>query len=102
MNISCGVYGEPESDENPLYVCHHCGMPVCERHGWTVPADDAFHASDDPVSRAAMHCPRCASEYHSGATRYHGWTDPRAARVARQSGALWHVRPDDGGAGAGR
>lgn len=102
MNVSCGVYGEPESDEKPLYVCHHCGMPVCEQHGWTVASDDAFDASDDPVPRSAMHCPRCVSEYHPMTVRYHGWTDPRLARVARQPGVVWHVRQENGDAGAGR
>ena len=85
MNVICGVNGEPWDDSNPLYVCHHCGMPVCAQHGWTVAADDAFDDSNAPVSRTAMHCPQCADEYHRGATRYHGWMDPKLPQAARRA-----------------
>jgi hypothetical protein len=77
MNVICGVNGETWQ-EAEIFVCHHCGMPVCTRDGVTIANDDAFDASHAPVSRAAMHCPTCAEEYHRGGARYHGWTDPRA------------------------
>lgn len=85
MNVICGVNGEPWQ-EVELFVCHHCGMPVCARDGVTIAADDAFDATEEPVSRAAMHCPSCAEGYHRGAARYHGWTDPKRAQVAPQPG----------------
>jgi hypothetical protein len=85
MNVICSVNGEQWDGRTPLYVCHHCGMPVCEQHGWTVGSDDDFDASDAPVSRAAMHCPGCAEEYHRGAHRYHGWTDPKAVPSAARA-----------------
>lgn len=77
MNVICGVNGEPWQQVE-LFLCHHCGMPVCAKDGVTIAADDAFDASPEPVSRAAMHCPACADEYHRGASRYHGWTDPKS------------------------
>jgi hypothetical protein len=91
MSVTCGVNSETETVSHPMFACHHCGMPVCERHGWVVTADDAFDdgsgqrsrdASDKStrvshmsVSRVAMHCPKCADEFHKGADRHHGWTD---------------------------
>jgi hypothetical protein len=80
MNVVCGVNGESWGRDTPLYVCHHCGMPVCAKDGVTIAADEAFDASDAPMTRAAMHCPGCANEYHRGARRYTGWVDPRAAQ----------------------
>jgi hypothetical protein len=81
VNVICGVNGE-SWQEAELFLCHHCGMPVCARDGVTIAADDAFDVSQEPVSRAAMHCPSCADEYHRGAARYHGWTDPKRVQVA--------------------
>jgi len=90
MILKCGVNGEDREDRL-IYVCHHCGMPTCEDHGWIVSADDAFDDSNAPVSRAAMHCPDCVEEYHKGAAQHHGWADPRlmqpAATSARQAQA---------------
>lgn len=92
MSVACGVNSEAEALNHPMFACHHCGMPVCEQHGWVVTADDAFDdgsaqrsgdTGDGPrvsVPRAAMHCPRCADEFHKGADRHHGWTDPRPQR----------------------
>lgn len=85
MNVICGVNGETWQQVQ-LFLCHHCGMPVCAEHGVTIGADDAFDASQEPVSRAAMHCPACAEAYHRGAGRYHGWSDPRAAPRAAGAG----------------
>jgi len=96
MNVSCGVNSEAETAARPMFVCHHCGMPVCEEHGWVVTADDAFDDGSGqrsrgtreisaPVSRAAMHCPRCAEEFHKGADRRHGWAPPWAQQVGSQA-----------------
>ena len=52
MNVSCGVNGEPWTAENPLYLCHHCGMPVCLQHGRVIGADDAFAASDAALTKS--------------------------------------------------
>lgn len=95
MSVTCGVNSEAETAEHRMFACHHCGMPVCEQHGWIVSIDEAFddgsgqQVSDGSdtnalVSRAAMHCPRCADEIHRGADRHNGWTDtrPEAPRVA--------------------
>jgi hypothetical protein len=87
MNVVCGVNGEPWKEDNPLFVCHHCGMPVCQADGLTVGADDAFDASDRPVHRAAMHCPQCASENHPRARTYSGWIDPKAQQAVARTAA---------------
>jgi hypothetical protein len=84
MNVICSVNGEQWDRRTPLYVCHHCGMPICAQHGLTIGADDAFDASDSPVSRAAMHCPACAEKHHRGVQWYHGWTDPKSVAPAVQ------------------
>ena len=42
MSVTCGVNSEAETADHPIFTCHHCGMPVCEQHGWVVTADDAF------------------------------------------------------------
>jgi hypothetical protein len=77
MILKCGVDSVAETPAFPVYVCHHCGMPICEQHGWVLPADDGFDESSTPVSRAAMHCPDCAAEKHKNAAKRHGWADPR-------------------------
>lgn len=88
MKLKCGVRGEPESDERPVFVCHHCGKPVCEEHGWVVAADDAFEASEEPVPRPAMHCPECVAQYHPRTSgRRRGWLISQPRAVAGQ-GAL--------------
>jgi hypothetical protein len=94
VKLKCGVHAESESDTRPIFVCHHCGMPVCEEHGWVVVADDAFDPEEEPVPRSAMHCPECITEYHPrGASKRRGWTVSRpraaadlAARVIAQPG----------------
>jgi len=83
MSVKCGN-GEDIADLL-IFVCHHCGMPVCEEHGWVLSADDAFDDSNTPVSRAAMHCRDCVEEYHKGVAKHHGWADPRLT----QSTAAW-------------
>jgi hypothetical protein len=82
VKLRCGVNAERESETRPIFVCHHCGMPVCEEHGWVLLTDDAFDEAEEPVSRSAMHCPECAGDYHPrGASRRRGWGVrlPRAA-----------------------
>lgn len=49
MNVRCGVNGEALG-ESQLSLCHHCGMPVCEQHGWVVVSDDAFAGSAEAVT----------------------------------------------------
>lgn len=80
MILKCGN-GE-DRDDGSIFICHHCGTPVCEEHGWVVSADDAFDDTSTPVRRAAMHCRDCVEEYHRGAGKHHGWTDPRLTQSA--------------------
>jgi len=84
MSVKCGN-GENLADRLIL-VCHHCGMPMCEEHGWILSADDAFDDSNTPVSRAAMHCRDCAEDYHKGAAKHHRWPDPRLAQPTTHTG----------------
>jgi hypothetical protein len=87
MSLKCGN-GE-DIEDHLIFVCHHCGMPLCEEHGWVVSADDAFDDSNIPVSRAAMHCRDCVEEHHRGLAKHHGWADPRLTQsVARAWTAL--------------
>jgi hypothetical protein len=52
MTLKCTVDGTRESEDRPIFVCHHCGRPLCEEHGWVVIADDAFDGSaEDPGRR---------------------------------------------------
>lgn len=102
MNVKCGINGESRH-VSQIFLCHHCGMPVCEEHGWVVVADDAFAdtavapaAPPVPVSppmapgqpgpapriaatmpRPAMHCRDCMERFHKRAPKRHGWADPR-------------------------
>jgi hypothetical protein len=74
VKLKCGVHAERESETRPIFICHHCGMPVCEEHGWVVLADDAFSEVEEPVSTAAMHCPECVAAFHPrGASKRRGW-----------------------------
>ncbi|GAA0726976.1 hypothetical protein GCM10010199_39020 [Dactylosporangium roseum] len=41
MNVNCGINGESRH-VSQIFLCHHCGMPVCAEHGWVVVSDDAF------------------------------------------------------------
>jgi hypothetical protein len=89
MTIKCGINGEALA-EPQIFLCHHCGMPVCEQHGWIVAADDAFADSatefsparfGEPTSRVkaprpAMHCRNCAERFHKSAVKRHGWAEP--------------------------
>jgi hypothetical protein len=85
VKLKCGVHAERESETRPIFVCHHCGMPVCEEHGWVVLADDAFDEAEEPVPRSAMHCPECAAEYHPrGAGKRRGWIVRLAGTAAGQ------------------
>jgi hypothetical protein len=104
MNVKCGINGETQHVSR-IFLCHHCGMPVCEEHGWVVVADTAFAdtavapsappvpvgppaAAGRPVPaqllritatvpRPAMHCRDCVDRFHKGAPKRHGWADPR-------------------------
>jgi hypothetical protein len=85
VELKCGVHADRESATRPIFVCHHCGMPVCEEHGWVIATDGAFDASEEPVSRSAMHCPKCADQYHPrGANKRHGWGMIRPRPVVGQ------------------
>jgi hypothetical protein len=79
MMLKCGLGGEEQSDQL-IFVCHHCGMPVCDAHGWVVLADDAFDDSHQPVPRAAMHCRDCVEDYHKNAHKQHGWLAPASSK----------------------
>ena len=62
MILKCAERGEVESETQPIFVCHHCGMPVCGTCG-TVLDDDDFDDSEEPLGRAAVHCTTHA-RYH--------------------------------------
>ncbi|GAA2632947.1 hypothetical protein GCM10010399_76650 [Dactylosporangium fulvum] len=51
MNVNCGINGESRH-VSQIFLCHHCGMPVCEEHGWVVVADDAF--ADSAAAPSAL------------------------------------------------
>ena len=85
MKVSCGVNGEPWTDENPLFLCHHCGMPVCLRHGKIIGSDEVFAPTEKADYRAAMHCPTCARDHPGGKKAYSGsWIDPRMKEEAER------------------
>jgi hypothetical protein len=91
MTLKCTVDGRPEeAPHHVIFVCHHCGRPVCEQHGLVVPADGAFDASGEEPDRtpqsgahparrpqAAMHCKQCTEKHHRGERAHPGWADPR-------------------------
>jgi hypothetical protein len=94
VKLKCGVHAERESENRPIFVCHHCGMPVCEEHGWVIVVDDAFDDVEGPVSRSAMHCPECTAEYHPrGVSKRHGWVVIRPRAAADQE-ALATTQPE--------
>ncbi len=64
MILKCAQHGEEESASNPIYLCHHCGKPVCRQHGSLLADDDDFAPSDGPLTSSAMHCPECI-RHHS-------------------------------------
>jgi hypothetical protein len=85
VNLKC-MNGEDIKDD-AILVCHHCGMPVCQQHGWTVATDDAFGDSNTPISRISMHCRECMEEYHKGLVRQRGWPTTTVAQPPSQAGA---------------
>lgn len=84
MRLKCGVHAEWETDSRPVFVCHHCGRPVCEEHGWVVLADDAFSEAEEPMPRSAMHCPGCVTSFHPrSASKRRGWVIRRPPAVGQ-------------------
>ena len=99
VKLKCGVHAERESETRPIFVCHHCGMPVCEEHGWVVLADDAFEETEEPMARSAMHCPECAAEFHPrGASKRRGWVIKRPAAAAGEAPGIAPAAPPAYGA----
>ncbi|GIF78556.1 hypothetical protein [Asanoa siamensis] len=112
MNVNCGINGESRH-VNQIFLCHHCGMPVCDEHGWVVAVDDAFAANSESSSalpaqaiaarftlrtaesapRPAMHCRDCVERFHKGAQRRHGWADPGPAAAAAAAARPGLARP---------
>jgi hypothetical protein len=107
MTLKCTVDGRPEGPGHVIFVCHHCGRPLCEQHGWVVSADDAFDDSgEEPDGRTtqsagrparrpqpAMHCKLCVDENHPRARPHPGWADPREAqRTAPEPQAVQAAR----------
>lgn len=84
VKLKCGVHADLESETRPIFVCHHCGMPVCEEHGWVMLTDDAFDESGEPMPRSAMHCPDCAAYHPRSASKRHGWGIIRPRAMAGQ------------------
>jgi hypothetical protein len=90
MTLKCTADGRIESQGHPVSVCHHCGRPVCEQHGWVVSADDAFDDSPEESGRRmpqpAMHCKQCVDAHHLRAYKHPGWTDPKEVQPQWQQG----------------
>lgn len=98
MTLKCTVDGRPEDRDHVISVCHHCGRPICEQHGWVVSADDAFDDSGEEPDRrtpqsavhpakrpqSAIHCKQCVDKDHPRARSHPGWTDPREVPRAAQ------------------
>jgi hypothetical protein len=122
MALTCAVNGEPETRVHPIFVCHHCGKPVCADHGWVVPADYAFEDSGEDageslwhrvfhwrewrrkrVPQSAMHCAECQKEHHKTEYAHNGWEAPKAvkhaasAQAARERWAAQEPRPGQPG-----
>ena len=72
MAWECAERGEDEDEGGAVFVCHHCGKPLCRRHGRKL-ADDAFGAADPHNERTAVHCSGCKREFH-----------PRGSDIASQ------------------
>lgn len=75
MKLKCAQRGDMESESNRIFLCHHCGKPVCEEHGELVEDDGAFADSDFPLSISAMHCPECAG-HHGRKDGWRAWAAP--------------------------
>lgn len=101
MVLTCAVNGEPEAPTHPIFICHHCGKPVCADHGWAVLTDYAFDDSAEDSSRRfcqrimhvrewrrkrvpqrAVHCDECRREHHQGEYAETGWASPKVAKRA--------------------
>jgi hypothetical protein len=102
MTLKCTVDGRPEAADHVISVCHHCGRPVCEQHGWVVSVDEAFDDSAEDsgrrepqdaartakrVPQPAMHCKQCVDKDHPRAQKHPRWADPREAQRAAQARA---------------
>jgi len=67
MPWKCGECGGVERDELKVEVlCHHCGKPLCLKHGILI-RDDVFvtwetHHGD--AFESANHCEECKKFYH--------------------------------------
>jgi hypothetical protein len=99
MTLKCTVDGRPEALDHVIFVCHHCGRPVCEQHGLVVSADGAFDESGEEPDRrmpqsaahtvrhpqAAMHCKQCVEKHYPKARAHPGWADPREAQRPAQA-----------------
>jgi hypothetical protein len=101
MTLKCTVDGRAEFVGHLIFVCHHCGKPVCDQHGLVVSADDAFDDSDEDsgkrVPQPAMHCKQCADEHHPRAYKHPGWVDPREVPRPAQALAAPAVQQQAGG-----
>lgn len=99
MTLKCTVDGTPASPAHIVSVCHHCGRPVCARHGVEIPSDDAFDGTNAEsgirVPVPAMHCKECADEHHRREAQRAARTQaaqvqaPVAAPPQRQPGQPW-------------
>jgi hypothetical protein len=72
MKLKCAQRGDMESESNRIFLCHHCGKPVCQEHSVKVDDDGAFADPGFPPSIAAVHCPDCARQHHG---RGDGWRE---------------------------
>lgn len=99
MTLRCSEDGRPEdlSRNHAIYICHHCGRPVCQDHGLVVSADDAFDDSaEEPrdgttsvkrVPQPAMHCKQCAEDSHRRVDKHPRWKDPKVSRAEESARA---------------
>lgn len=67
MAWDCVERSEGEGEGEAVFVCHHCGKPLCQRHS-RIFADDAFPVADQSNGSLAVHCSSCKREHHPKAS----------------------------------
>ena len=83
MKLRCPKCPERMMEPSEALICHHCGMPICKKHVWFAPADNAFARGDEPAAPGAMHCEEHARSYHRSARQ--GLADQNRSRTPRET-----------------